>query len=126
MNYYRDRELAAAAALDAMLSRPSIPPDDMAYSDGECFNPWELFPCVYGSYSSEFDDMALAILGDLRDGAFNDRGLAGEMFREMMCVTGLCDYGTSPRVCFPTQLFSERLPRLIERWSEYAARKWGD
>lgn len=123
MNYYEAQEREAAAFLEALLARPSIP-DDGAYSDGECFDPWDLFPALYGSYSKAFDDMAIEVLSDIRDGTWNRTDLASEMFREMLCTCGLCDYGSSPRVCFAATAFKEMLPRLIERWREYSAIQW--
>lgn len=123
MNFYAQREQEAITKLDALLALPSIPADGL-YSDGECFNPWKLFPAVYGTYSSAFDDMALAVLTDLNERAFNATDLAGEMFREMLCTAGFCDYGTSPRTCFATTTFTVRLPRLIERWREYSRIHW--
>lgn len=123
MNFYRDREVRACKAVDALLALPSIPDDNM-YSDGECFDPWSLFPALYGSYSKAFDDLALDVLSDIRDGSFKRVDLAAEMFREILCTTGLCDYGTSPRVCFAAEDFKRQLPRLIERWREYSEIKW--
>ena len=123
MNFYEQREREASAAIDALLAMPPIPADDM-YSDGECFDPWSLFPCLYGSYSSEFDDMAIAVLSDIRDGTHKRTDLAAEMFREMLCTYGHCDYGTSPRVCFASEGLKKNLAQLIERWREYSALKW--
>ena len=123
MNYYQLQEQKALAELEALLALPSIPEDDM-YSDGDCFDPWDLFPCFYGSYSSAFDDLALAVLADIRDGTHNRTDLAAEMFREVLCTRGLCAYGTSPRVCFAAEGFKKQLPRLIERWREYSEIKW--
>ena len=93
----------------------------------EVFDPWEAFPCLYGSYSSEFDDMAILVLENLvkcEFGARGGEGLAHEMFREMLCTADLCDYGTSPRGCFPTWEFGEVLPALLEKWREYRRIKW--
>lgn len=113
----------AQADLEAMLARPSIPVEGM-FSDGECFDPWELFPAVYGSYSEEFDDMAIGVLEDIRYGTHTRNDLASQMFREMLCTAGFCDYGTSPRSCFASGRFNEQLPALLERWREYAQIKW--
>ena len=123
MNFYEAQEQRANDAVDTLLAKPPIP-EDGAYSDGECFNPWDLFPSLYGSYSSAFDEMAIAVLTDIRDGTFKRDDLASEMFREMLCTLGLCDYGTSPRVCFASTRFKVTLPRLIERWREYADIYW--
>lgn len=122
MNYYEQREVEACTKLAALLDLPSVPEDGL-YSDGECFNPWDMFPCLYGSYSRAFDDMAIAVLVNIRDGKHED-DLASEMFREMLCTLGLCEYGTSPRVCFASQRFAPLLPRLIERWQDYRKQMW--
>lgn len=123
MNFYEAQEQKAGEAVDVLLAKPPIPADGM-YSDGECFDPWELFPSLYGSYSEEFDDMAIEVLSDIRDGTHGRTDLAAEMFREMLCTMGLCDYGTSPRVCFASGTFKDKLPRLIERWREYSEIHW--
>lgn len=126
MNYYDQKGRDACSRLAELLSLPSVPPGDEPYSDGECFDPWDMFPCLYGSYSSEFDDLAISVLEDIRDGTHKCVGLADEMFREMLCTSGLCDYGTSPRVCFASGGFKPLLPTLIERWREYSKLKWDD
>lgn len=123
MNYYKQQEQKALADVEALLALPTVPEGGM-YSAGECFDPWDLFPALYGSYSSEFDDLALAVLADIRDRTHNRTDLAGEMFREMLCTRGLCDYGTSPRACFAAEGFKKQLPRLIERWREFSEIMW--
>lgn len=88
------------------------------------FDPWEIFP-VYGTYSSDFDECAIAVLEELRDGKKVRDDLGAEMFREMLCRMELCDYGSSPRVCFPTTGFKEVLPAFIDKWKEFSAMVWG-
>lgn len=68
--------------------------------------------------------MALRVLENLLAGRFDDEGLAEEMFREVLCNLELCDYGTSPRVCFPTNEFRVLLPSLIKKWREYYQIIW--
>lgn len=118
-----DSQEEAAALVSALLALPPIPADGM-HSDGECFDPWLLFPSLYGTYSSEFDVLAVAVLEDVRDMTHKRDDLASEMFREILCTSNLCDYGTSPRVCFASSAFAPLLPVLIERWKEYAAIRW--
>lgn len=89
----------------------------------DSFDPWEPFQ-VYGSYSSAFDDMAIQILTDLESGKFGNESLADEMFKEMLCNLNLCDYGTSPRVCFPTTDFEKLLPKYIQKWKQYYEVMW--
>ena len=98
------------------------------------FDPWAIFEhAIYGSYSSEFDDMAILVLDNIinkRWGVDYGEGLAHEMFREMLCVIGLCTYGTSPRGCFPDWLNGESteplLVALLEKWREYRVVEWDD
>jgi hypothetical protein len=94
--------------------------------DKEEFDPWEIFPSLYGSYDSEFDQCALDVLIGLRDGETTRTDLASDMFREMLCTAGLCDYGSSPRACFPTQEFDLHLRTLIKRWQRYALIQWAE
>lgn len=124
MNFFEQQRIEAIAKLDALLALPSIPEKGEMFSDGECFVPWDLLPSLYGTYSSEFDDLALDVLTDIRDRTFLRTDLAAQMFRELLCTAGFCEYGTSPRVCFASSGFAERLPRLIERWDEYSSIRW--
>lgn len=120
--YRVDREAAARLALE--LAKP-LPAEQWEEGTDDVFNPWRLFPCVYGSYSSDFDDMAILVLTNIQQrnwGADNGESLAHEMFREMLCVAHLCDYGTSPRGCFPSVDFEPLLAPLIEKWRQYRAR----
>lgn len=121
-NYYDEQEKQAVARVVALLDLPTAVDDN--WSEGEVFDPWSLFPCLYGSYSSDFDDLAIAVLTDIRDRTHKRTDLAAEMFREMLCKQGLCDYGTSPRVCFPATEFEPFLPTMIVRWTEYAKVQW--
>lgn len=122
---YLEYERAAAKRIEDMLARPAVPPAGEGVAAGEHFYPWELFPSVYGVYDSAFDDLAIAVLESIRDKTRMRRDdLASDVFREMLCVAGLCDYGTSPRYCFPTSSFAPMLHSLIERWREYRALRW--
>lgn len=123
--WYLKAQREASEKLDALLAIPQMDPHDRRDDDLE-FDPWRLFPCLYGSYSSEFDDLAIEVLTDIRDGYKPGQraDLASEMFREMLCTSDLCEYGTSPRACFPTTAFEKRLPALIEKWTEYRRLKW--
>ncbi len=87
------------------------------------FDPWDDIG-LFGCYSSEFDDLAIAVLTDMHSGEFTDRGLAGEMFRELLCRQDLCEYGTSPRCCWPFGTFREALPEIIQKWDALRAIRW--
>ncbi len=125
------REKDACARVAAILDRPLA--DDPEMQSCEDFDPWEIVPGLYGTYSSDFDDMAIKVLENLElaqqrrwdEQDWESEGLAHQMFREMLCNADLCDYGTSPRTCFATSGFGELLPRLLERWKEWRELRWG-
>lgn len=123
-NWIREKEEKATLAVRDLVAKPTM--SEMDFPLEHEFDPWSLFPCLLGSYSSAFDDLAIDVLTDLRDGTFRREDLAGQMFREMLCTSDLCDYGTSPRVCFPTTPFKAVLPELISKWEDYRRAKWED
>lgn len=88
------------------------------------FDPWDDLG-LYGGYSSGFDDMAIAVLIDMRDGTYLASGLSVEMFRELLCVKRLCEYGTSPRCCWAFGAFRDALPAVIAKWETLRAIRWG-
>lgn len=116
--------------LRKQLTLPVCSDEERWTISGDAFDPWEVFPSLYGSYSSEFDDMAILVLDNVlnkRWGSGHGEGLAHEMFREMLCTAGLCDYGTSPRGCFPDWSedgIEELLTNLLTKWCEYRRVKW--
>jgi len=117
-----DREAAEKVA--TLLQKPIPERRDMQDAEEE-FDPWGIFP-LYGSYSSDFDELAIQVLEELRDHRKDRDDLAAEMFREILCNMNLCDYGTSPRVCFATSYFEPLLPDLIEKWKSYSRLMWLD
>lgn len=127
---WKEREEQAIINVKKLLSRPIAPSEDYIgvidekTNEPEYFDPWDIFP-VYGNYSSEFDEMALEVLENLLDGNRKDETLAHEIFREILCKMDLCDYGTSPRVCFPNTEFKELLPEFITKWKSYYELNWG-
>lgn len=100
-------------------------PDHENDCGDEVFDPWVLFPSLYGSYSGEFDQCAIEVLIEIYEGRKRRDDLAAEMFREMLCTSGLCDYGTSPRVCFATIQFMPHLADLIGKWKACSLVRWG-
>lgn len=92
----------------------------------DVFDPWRAFPSLYGSYSRDFDDVAIEVLENIRDSRFGEETTAHRMFREMLCTADLCDYGTSPRGCFANWEFKAVLPALIDRWKIYRKMEWGE
>jgi len=119
-----NKQKAVTKILQAQIDRPMPQCDQDLMRSGEFFDPWELLPCIYGSYSAEFDDVAIEVLENIQAQRSKDETVAHEMFREMLCVAGFCDYGTSPRVCFATAEFKPFLKPLIERWKQYRAVAW--
>jgi hypothetical protein len=119
--HYARVEREAAERLATLLALPT--PDQYSMGGEGIFDPWEPF-LVYGSYSSEFDDCAIDVLTELVDGEKRRHDLGAEMFREMLCKLELCTYGTSPRVCFPTERFKPLLPVYLEKWRAYYAVQW--
>jgi hypothetical protein len=123
---YMKAEREAAERVARELAKPDMQDRDYGADESE-FDPWELFPTLYGSYSSQFDDLAIEVLENIAAKEFGKKeALAHEMFREMLCTASLCTYGTSPRVCFATQHFEPLLPQLIARWTLYRDLFWGD
>ena len=128
---WKEQEEQAIKDVKKLLARPNSPTSDYIgcidekTNEPEYFDPWDIFP-VYGNYSSEFDDVALTVLHNLLDGTTERENIAHEMFREMLCKMDLCDYGTSPRVCFPNTEFRKLLPEYINKWKEYYILQWGD
>lgn len=127
MEWLRQQEQDAADKVKVALAKP-LCLDDVP--DSSEFDPWEIFPCFYGSYSKEFDDVALAVLRNLkigRDGYREEQtpeALPHHMFREVLCTSNLCDYGTSPRVCFTNEPFGVVLDGLIDKWEAHSAIRW--
>lgn len=124
---FRDRQKEAAEKLAALMAKP-VPETAEDAGWDERFDPWETFSgSLYGSYSGAFDHMAITVLRNIQSkrwGGDHGETLAHEMFREMLCVADLCDYGVSPRGCFPTLEFEPLLPALIEKWEAYADVMW--
>lgn len=124
-------DIQAGEKLRALLAKPiDVEGEPWLKGTGDLFDPWDLFPSLYGSYSSEFDDMAILVLENIlakRWGADHGEGLAHQMFREMLCNAYLCDYGTSPRGCFPNwgvDGIEDLLTQLLSKWKEYRAAEW--
>jgi len=121
--YLRRQEREAVERLESALALP-VPAykEDMG---SDVFDPWELFPALYGSYSSDFDKCAIEVLQEILASEKKRDDLGAEMFREMLCTAGFCEYGTSPRVCFCIGGVEKLLPQLIEAWRAYSLIHWG-
>lgn len=125
MNYdYSKDEREAAEKVAALMTKP-LPETQPDIWDSSYFDPWDLFP-LYGSYSDDFDSLAIEVLEEIFSRDKKRTDLAAEIFRELLCKMDLCDYGTSPRYCFPTSEFKAMLPAFIEKWKAYAALRQSD
>jgi len=120
--YERHREAAEKLALIVALP---LPEDEWGIGNEGVFDPWEPFP-LYGTYGGDFDACAIDVLEELLAGHKKRDDLGAEMFREMLCSLDLCEYGTSPRVCFPTTEFRALLPEYIRKWRAYSLLHWGE
>lgn len=121
--------------------------DSCKYGDSQdcpaCWNPWDAMGIALGGYNSEVDDNALAVLRAIRDGVKRGRegGKYGNFVTEIVKVTGLnethvelwqyifcsagwCDYGTSPRGCFPDHGID--FDELIVKWERYYQFRWNE
>jgi hypothetical protein len=122
---YQKAERKACEKVTAALTLPLPESEEQLGIVGE-FDPWDLFPSLYGSYDGDFDKLAIEVLEDIQNGTHKRRDLAARMFREMLCTADLCDYGTSPRGCFPNPGFKSLLPELLEKWRAYSLIAWGE
>lgn len=120
--WYIRAEREAAAKVAELLTHP-LPESSPDMWESSFFDPWDIFP-LYGSYSEEFDKLAIQVLEELRNRKKERNDLAAEIFRELLCKMHLCDYGTSPRYCFASTEFGKLLPDLIEKWRAYAVLRW--
>lgn len=126
-SYWQHVEKEAVDRVAAALALP-LPENAQMVGTQGTFDPWALFPALYGSYDGEFDQMAISVLEGLRDRKLPvqtmRQDLAARMFREMLCTSHLCDYGTSPRYPFPIPEFEALLPDLIAKWRAYSLIHW--
>lgn len=110
--------------------------------NGPLWDPWEAIHIPSGGYSGQVDIDAIKILRAIRDGVLSGRsggeygnystkiakstGLSDhhvELWQYIFCSAGWCDYGTSPRGCFPDLEID--FDGLIAAWESYYERHWG-
>ena len=120
--HFQRAQREAGEKLRQLMAFPD-PSNEHEIGNAEFFDPWDFFP-LYGSYSSDFDQLAIDVLDELIEGKKVRDDLAAEMFREILCNLELCDYGTSPRVCFPTSQFASMIVELRDRWMKFSALSW--
>lgn len=120
--YYQERQRLAAERLRAALAL-RMPTTEHELGCEGFFDPWEILP-VYGGYDADFDRLAFDVLTDIIDGKVRRNDLPARMFREMLCVADLCEYGSSPRVCFPTVAAKGLFPDWLSKWRTVSSVMW--
>ena len=99
--------------------------------DGEYWDPWEALGLRCLSYNSEIDQNAIDVLRGIGDKLYNSdiaarTGLPAqyvELLQSIFCGSDWCEYGTSPRGCFP---MADDFPALIAAWEAFYERRWGE
>lgn len=100
--------------------------------NGPYWDPWSALGIYCATYNSRIDADALAVLVGIHKGLFNEEIAAAhvlpeqyvELLQSIFSSAGWCDYGTSPRGCFPSDPVS--FPKIIDTWREYYRRTWGE
>lgn len=115
--------------LEAALAKPL--PDSADSVHSEVFDPWEdVIEGIYGSYSSESDDLMIAALEAVRDRTTFDlieqRGFAAEFALYVLAGHRLTEYGTSPRGAWPDPSITDLWQSLIDKWQAYRKIAWSD
>ena len=101
------------------------------YATCDDFDPWaDVIGGIYGSYSSEMDDLFIDALKAVRDRATFDfidkEGKSGELALYVLAGHGLTDYGTSPRGGWPDSEIADLWQPLIDKWQAHRKAAWGD
>ena len=95
--------------------------------DGSYWDPWESLGLRCCSYNAVIDIAAIRVLESVQAGQFGT-DIAGidpvlvELLKSIFCSHNWCEYGTSPRGCFPMD--REGFHLLIDGWKAYYGRKW--
>jgi hypothetical protein len=99
---------------------------------GEYWDPWEALGLGCCSYNAGIDRQAIGVLREIGSPEFayctdiaERLGMTPEhveMFQGIFCSADWCEYGTSPRGCWPID--REGFPALIAAWEVYCERRW--
>lgn len=113
--------------LEAALAKPIAENREMSCDDH--FDPWEdVIENIYGSYSSESDDLMIETLEAVRDGKtfelIEQKGFIIEFMLYVLAGHGLTEYGTSPRGAWPDQ--RDLWQPLIDKWKAYRNMAWSE
>lgn len=111
-------------------------PNSYDQEGNEYYNPWNAMGVHCGGYGGDVDwDIirVLRIIGGPRESSrYNldiakETGLAPnhvELIQYLLCSADWCDYGTSPRGCFPN--YGNDFAALIAAWEGYYVHHWGE
>lgn len=115
------------AKFEAALAKPL--PEDGQSVHTEVFDPWaDIIEGIYGSYSSESDELMIDALKAVRDKAHSEFmgrwGFAGEFALYVLAGHGFTEYGTSPRYAWPEPQVADLWQALIDKWEAYAKIVW--
>lgn len=123
-----ERELVMSSKSIAEILEPNVEDENGPYWD-----PWSALGISCASYSSQIDADAIHILKAIASRQFNSDiavmlGLPEqyvELLQSIFCSAGWCDYGTSPRGCFPAMDWNE-FQAIISAWEAYYDRQWNN
>ena len=98
----------------------------------EEFDMWESFKIRCGGYNSATDWNMINVMECVLDGNFNsDIALKlsidtehVELIQYILCSCDLCEYGTSPRGCFPKN--RESFKSFIDKCKTATVKKWSE
>lgn len=100
----------------------ALEPDD----DKDEFDPWMRLGLQCGGYNSDVDHGALAVLRCIRDGVTWVEDIARttgqtashvELWQYIFSSAKLCEYGTSPRGCWPVN--DAEFAAFISQWEAW-------
>lgn len=114
--------------LEMALAKPLPESDQMVHS--EVFDPWsDVIEGIYGSYSSDSDELMVAALEAVRDKTtfeFIKDNFAAEFALYVLAGHGLTEYGTSPRGAWADFAVADLWQPLIDKWRAYYEIVWGE
>lgn len=112
--------------LEAALAKPLPDVDGMVHT--EVFDPWaDVIEGIYGSYSSESDELMIRALEAVRDEKTFDfirDNFAAEFALYVLAGHGLTEYGGSPRGGWPDPDVADLWQPLIDKWRAYYEIVW--
>lgn len=101
--------------------------------NGDYWDPWEALGLDCMSYNSEIDTAAINVLKGIASEKRYTTDIASkykidpllvEFLQSIFSGSNWCEYGTSPRGCWPIDRDGFHL--IIEAWEAYYERHWGE